>query len=55
MNLSYLTDAQVRAEMVKLLERIDSKYWTEDDCTYEGGISIFWKDLGYSYEEVPRL
>tara|TARA_R110000851_G_scaffold9707_2_gene35829 strand:+ start:380 stop:547 length:168 start_codon:yes stop_codon:yes gene_type:complete len=55
MNLSYLTDAQVRAEMIKLLERIDSEYNNFTDDEGKTDLVRFWGDLGYDAYEFPRL
>lgn len=55
MKISYLTDAQVRATLVTLLERIDEKYWTEDGECGIGGLNEFWEGLGYDVREEPQL
>lgn len=57
MKVSYLTDQQVRAEYLKLLNRLEdhiaSQLMTPD--TEFDSREDFWSDLGYLETEIPEV
>ena len=52
MNVSYLTDTEVRLEYLKLLEAIDSVLADNEATSSEA--EGFWGSLGYSVAEIPQ-
>jgi hypothetical protein len=52
MNVSYLTDAQVRSEYLELLESIDEML--DLNGANDDAIVLFWKGLGYAEHEIPE-
>ena len=53
MNISYLTDAQVRGEYLKLLECLDLALH-QCDMVDVSDVADFWKGLGYEDHEIPE-
>ena len=56
MNVSYLTDTEVRREYLMLLQAIDERI--SSDALSSGDVSLyqesFWESLGYSKSEIPQ-
>ena len=56
MNVSYLTDTEVRREYLMLLQAIDEKLNTETAPwnSMSAAQAAFWESLGYSECEIPQ-
>jgi hypothetical protein len=56
MNVSYLTDTEVRREYLMLLQAIDEKINTETAPWNPISVAqeAFWESLGYSESEIPQ-
>jgi hypothetical protein len=52
MNVSYLTDAQVRFKYLELLESIDEML--DLNKANDDAIVLFWNGLGYAEHEIPE-
>jgi hypothetical protein len=52
MNVSYLTDAQVRSKYLELLESIDEML--DLNGANDAAIVLFWNGLGYAEHEIPE-
>jgi hypothetical protein len=55
MNVSYLTDTEVRREYLRLLQAIDSMLTKDYTTVYDPKVTeAFWESLGYSVAEIPQ-